>query len=284
MKARRREKASLDALDDLVAHLDGLAPGAHGGAGGERRLAAVRREPRAGRSPAAPRGGVTTPFGRIGGGRPDPAGCERRVAGRVRGRSAVLARLDHSQRLRDMSEAANRSLVAFYPVNAEGLGVSAAAQAASRKRRDRQRRCHRQPAVPGRQHRRRRDAAARPIAAAWPDGSRPRARRTIWCAYRSSNTKLDGRFRALSARTTRPDVRAARAPRLSRPHARRAAERPRGPACARPDGIGGRAAAIAAAVLQNPAPRPGPAPTAARSGWWASWTRGCGANWCGRPT
>jgi hypothetical protein len=67
--------------------------------------------------------------------------------------------------------------------------------------------------------------------------------------YRSSNTKLDGRFRALSARTTRPDVGPC-APRLSRPHPRRAAERPRGAARARPRGVG-RAVAFGPAVVPD---------------------------------
>ena len=47
----------------------------------------------------------------------------------------------------------------------------------------------------------------RPTAAAWPAGSRPKGAPYYLVRYRSSNTKLDGRFRALSARTTRPDVR-----------------------------------------------------------------------------
>ena len=44
--------------------------------------------------------------------------------------------------------------------------------------------------------------------------------------YRSSNPKLDGRFRTLSARVTRSRREGAHAPRLSRSHDRRSAERP----------------------------------------------------------
>ena len=155
--------------------------------------------------PRRPRDGVTTPFGRIGGGRPDSPAVSGVSRVECEAHLRVLARLDHSQRLRDMSEAANRSLAAFYPVNAAGLGVSAAAGSDG------------SGATAS-------DAAIDSLrfladntggtATLWPRRPGGLAGRLqaegapyYLVRYRSSNTKLDGRFRALSARTTRPDVR-----------------------------------------------------------------------------
>ena len=204
MKARRREKTSLDALDDLLVHLDGVSAG--------RTVVLVVSEGwrlfGENRSMTQPRRsrGVTTPFGRFGGGQPEqPA-----VSGvsRVECESDLrsLARLDHGDRLRGMAEAANRSLAVFYPVNAAGLGVAAAAQGAS--------------AAPAASSdagidslRFLADNTGGPATLAATDlgglAGRLQAEGTPYylVRYRSSNTKLDGRFRALTARTTRPDVR-----------------------------------------------------------------------------
>ena len=118
----------------------------------------------------------------------------------------ALARLDHSQRLRDMSEAANRSLVAFYPVNAAGLGVSDAALAASGTGATAS-----DAAIDSLRFLADNTGGTATLAASDRGGLAGRLQTEgvpyYLVRYRSSNTKLDGRFRALTARTTRPEVR-----------------------------------------------------------------------------
>ncbi len=206
MKARRREKASLDALDDLLAHVDGLGlqrtvvllvSDGWRMFGENQSLAQPRRERG---------GGVTTPFGRIGGGRPDPQAVSGVSRVECEADVRALARLDHSQRLRDLSEVANRSLVSFLAVSSVALG-------------------YREPA----------SGAGTPVGQAREaglDSLRFLADNTMGAAvttasptttvagrlvgeaqpfylvrYRSTNTKLDGRFRTISTRTTRPELR-----------------------------------------------------------------------------
>ena len=117
----------------------------------------------------------------------------------------ALARLDHSQRLRDMSEAANRSLATFYPVNAAGLGVSAAALESSGAG------ATSDAAIDSLRFLADNTGGTATLAASDRGGLAARLQTEgtpyYLVRYRSSNTKLDGRFRALSARTTRPDVR-----------------------------------------------------------------------------
>lgn len=204
MKARRREKASLDALDDLVAHLDSMNLG--------RAVVLVVgegwrlfSEDNSLTQPRRPRGGVDTPFGRIGGGRPDPPAVSGVSRVECEADLRVLARLDHSQRLREMSEAANRSLVTFYPVSSAGLGVAPAAGAAGSSA----------TAVDAALDSLRflADNTGGAATTASSDRGGLAGRLQLEGApyylvhYRSSNTRLDGRFRALTARTTRPDVR-----------------------------------------------------------------------------
>jgi VWFA-related protein len=206
MKARRREKASLDALDDLVAHLDGMAMGrtvvlmvSEGW-----RLFSENRNMT---QPRRPRSGVSTPFGRFGGGgqpeQPAVSGVSR-VECEADLRS--LARLDHSQRLRDMSETANRSLVVFYPVNAAGLGVAASAQASSGAMA-----ASSDAGIDSLRFLADNSGGTPTLAASDRGGLSGRLQAEgapyYLVRYRSGNTKLDGRFRALTARTTRPDVR-----------------------------------------------------------------------------
>jgi VWFA-related protein len=206
MKARRREKASLDALDDLLAHLDGM-----GGLGrtvvvvvsdGWRLFSENQGLTRPRRSR-----GVTTPFGRFGGGRSDPPPSVSGVS-RVECEADLraLARLDHSQRLRDLSESANRSLAVFYPVNTAGLGVPAATLAASGTAASAG-----DAAIDSLRFLADNTGGAATTAASDRGGLSGRLLNEgapyYLVRYRSSNTKMDGRFRALSARTTRPDVR-----------------------------------------------------------------------------
>src|SRR4030095_3215630 len=124
MKARRREKLTLDALSDLMVHLAGVReerkalvvvtegwqlfrsnPNLTSGDDGlnrVRREDVLRRTPRPAPSDS---GTSTTPNSRVE--------CE---ADRV-----ALASLDHTQRLREITDEANRGNVTFYPVYARGL-------------------------------------------------------------------------------------------------------------------------------------------------------------------
>jgi len=124
MKARRREKLTLDALSDLMVHLAGVReerkalvvvsegwqlfhsnPSLTAGDDASNRVRpedVLKRSPRP--SPSD-NGTSTAPSSR--------AECE---ADRV-----ALASLDHTQRLREITDEANRGNVTFYPVYARGL-------------------------------------------------------------------------------------------------------------------------------------------------------------------
>ena len=125
MKARRREKLTLDALSDLMVHLAGLReerkglivvtegwqlfkanPSLASDPDNRNRVRpedVLRRTPR----PAPADTGTST------GGSNDRVECE---ADRV-----ALASMDHTQRLREITDDANRGNVTFYPVYARGL-------------------------------------------------------------------------------------------------------------------------------------------------------------------
>ncbi len=127
MKARRREKLTLDALSDLMVHLGGLREerkalvvvtegwqlfkanaNLTAGDDGLTRLRpddVLRRTPR----PQPADKGTST------GSTNDRVECE--------GDRIALAALDHTQRLREISDEANRGNVTFYPVYARGLAV-----------------------------------------------------------------------------------------------------------------------------------------------------------------
>ena len=125
MKARRREKLTLDALSDLMVHLGGIReerkalvvvtegwqlfrsnPNLTAGDDPANRVRPediLKRSPR----PAPAERGTST------GGTNDRVECE---ADRT-----ALAALDHTQRLREITDDANRGNVTFYPVYARGL-------------------------------------------------------------------------------------------------------------------------------------------------------------------
>jgi VWFA-related protein len=206
MQARWREQTTLDALDDMVAHLattrherttvltisNGwqlFSPSRTLGQPDDERDSRSERRRRFG-DRGSRQGSPATPVMRVE--------CE---ADRRR-----LALLDHPQRLRDLTEAANRATVSFYPLYAPEVTVPP--EGTSRP-------------VPDATHTAARQDSLRLLA----DGTDGQAalRRTgiddvltriaadassyYLVTYRSTNTKLDGRFRALSARSTRPGVR-----------------------------------------------------------------------------
>lgn len=215
MKDRRREKATLDALGDLVVHLNGLR---------EERKAVLTvsegwllyRESRllarsggddrdAGRPPRPP--DVFT-RGRSGPGEGGTvSGVSRTECDADR---QALASLDHSMRLREIAEEANRGNVSFYPVYAAGLATFDASLGAER------------PATradDAANLRTRQDALR--FLAENTDGLAVVGTSRIEAAiarivadlssyyllgYYSSNTKLDGRFRTITVRVNRPGV------------------------------------------------------------------------------
>lgn len=208
MKERRREKQTLDALQDLIIHLQGIRD--------ERKAILTVSEgwrlfqPD---SKLANRGGSEIPdVGRLftpadrtrnaGGSSIDKAQCD---ADRI-----ALAQIDDAQRMRELTESANRGNVTFYPVYARGLVVFDSDIG---------------PAPPPSPEEdaailRNRQAALRGLAID-TDGtaiintndieggiSRIVADLSSYylLGYESTNSKLDGKFRSISVRVKRPDA------------------------------------------------------------------------------
>jgi VWFA-related protein len=214
MKARRREKMTLDALSDLMVHLAGIReerkalvvvtegwqlfrPNPNLASGDDRGRVrpedVFRRTPR----PTPSDNGTSTAGGN------DRVECE---ADRV-----ALSSLDHTLRLREISDEANRGNVTFYPVYARGLVAFDSDIGPDRP-----------PSI-------REDASNLRVK---QDGIRFLADNTDGSAilntnnidgalqriiddlssyylfgYYSTNTKLDGRFRNITVRVKRPGVR-----------------------------------------------------------------------------
>lgn len=212
MKARRREKLSLDALEDLMVHLGGLRE--------ERKavLAVSEGWLQYGPNQALARQ-LPGDEGRI----PLPPSIVDRGAGRSGERSIglidrdrcnadrmALANLDHSDRLQEMTERANRVNVTFYPVGAQGLAVFDSDIGPER------------PLPPAQDsaNLRNRINGLR-LLAEQTDGVAivntnnvdPLLRRVVddlssyyLATYSSTNTRLDGRYRRITVRVTRPGV------------------------------------------------------------------------------
>jgi VWFA-related protein len=204
MKARRREKLTLDALDALVASL--------GGAREERKAiltisegwslfrenqtltASLKRE-QSGfverllrRPPKEKEKDKEKPEETAGPKEVNYVECE---ADRV-----ALASLDHSLRLRSLSEAANRGNVTFYPVSAAGL--AAVTREASLSQKDSLHFIAENTDGVSVENANGLDAAISRIV---DDQSS-----YYLIGYSSSNTKLDGRFRSITVRVKRADV------------------------------------------------------------------------------
>jgi VWFA-related protein len=205
MKARWREETTFDALDGLVAHLGTLR---------EERKAVLTisdgwqlfttsrtlGEPDDDRSSRSDRLRRSGDRGSVQGSPATPVMRVECEADRRR-----LAQIDNSQHLRDLTEAANRANVSFYAFFAPEATVPP--QGMSR-------------AVPEVDHAAARADSLRLLADGTDglavlkrtavDEALPRivadASSYYLVTFRSSNTKLDGRFRTLSARATRPGV------------------------------------------------------------------------------
>lgn len=191
MNARRREKLTLDALEDLIEHLGGLREGRKAVltiTEGWRLFAPNYKLP--GMNSGANTGGVLIE-------------CE---ADRM-----ALASLDHTQRLRDLTDLANRDNLTFYPVYARGLVVFDAPIGPDTPPSIRQ---------DGINLRERQDGLkflADNTDGTWIvntnniDGALQRIVADLssyyLLGYNSTNSKLDGRFRNITVRVKRPGVR-----------------------------------------------------------------------------
>lgn len=210
MMARRREKLTLDSLDDLIVHLRGLR---------EERKAVITvtegwrlfsEDRNLTRSTGQPP--VTSPVGisggRLGVGRQGNAsGVDQLECDADRN---VLALLDDERRLRDIADAANRANVTFYPVYAQGLTPFDAPIGPER------------PPPPSvdsanlntRQNSLRELAENTDGTAVIGTNDIERGLRRIAAdlssyyllGYYSTNTKLDGRFRNIEVKLKRPGV------------------------------------------------------------------------------
>jgi VWFA-related protein len=211
MKARRREKLTLDALDGLVADLGGVR---------EERKAVLtisdgwvlfRENENLAGSQKRDQGGLVDrllrrptkekPAEETGGSKEvNYVECE---ADRV-----ALARLDHSQRLRAMTEEANRSNISFYAIDPRGIvGENATGTEKTSPKKDTTNLASRQDSL--------RFIADNTdgVVIATANNLDAQASRIVddlssyyLLTYSSSNAKLDGRFRAITVRVKREGV------------------------------------------------------------------------------
>jgi len=123
MKARRHEKLTLDALADLVAHLNGVREERKAILTVSEGWALFKENPGLTTSPKGRDQTKAQDLLRPPRPRPDDTGDGPRGANRVECEAdrAALAAMDHSLRLRALTEDANRSNVTFYSVYARGI-------------------------------------------------------------------------------------------------------------------------------------------------------------------
>ena len=212
MMARRREKLTLDALEDLVVHLRGIR---------EERKAVIavtegwrlftedRNLSRTTGNQAPP---LAPPVG-IGGGtlgvgrRGSATGVDQLECDADR---MALSLLNHDRRLRDIEDAANRGNVTFYPVYAQGLTPFDAPIGPERPP---------PPAVDAANLNARQNSlrelaentdGTAVIGTNDIEGGLQRIAADLssyyLLGYYSTNTKLDGRFRSISVKVKRPGV------------------------------------------------------------------------------
>jgi VWFA-related protein len=211
MKERRRERLTLDALEDLITHLQGLR---------EERKAVI----------TVTEGwrvfGENRQLSRVidperGAPIPDPFGTgRRRESDRTPTTGAsmteceadrmALASMDHRTRVREITERANRGNVTFYPVYARGLAANDAPIGPDRPPSPEQDRAN----LATRQDTLRQLAIETDGLAVIGSNDIDRGMQRILAdlssyyllGYYSTNTKLDGRFRNITVRVNRPGV------------------------------------------------------------------------------
>src|SRR4030095_16092492 len=124
MKARRREKLTLDALDDLIVHLNGIREERKAVLAVTEGWVIYRSDSKLARALEKDDPGIRPGDVLLRPPRPQPSD-----AGQVQGSARVqceaermaLAQLDHEFRLQQLTQTANRGNVTFYPVYARGL-------------------------------------------------------------------------------------------------------------------------------------------------------------------
>jgi VWFA-related protein len=208
---RRREKLSLDALDDLVVHLRGLRE--------ERKAVLVisegwvlyRENPRLARTIQDRAPGRPEVF--VRGGRPsttDPQTAGGATLYECDADRMMLAQIDHRFRLQRLADDANRGNVSFYPIYPRGLAVFDAPVGPDRP----------PPPAEDRRNLASRQDSLRLLADNTDgigvintndiDGALTRVVEDLssyyLLGYYSTNTKLDGKFRSIKVRVTRPGV------------------------------------------------------------------------------
>jgi VWFA-related protein len=222
MIARRREKLALDALDDLVIHLGGLRD--------ERKAVLAVTEgwveygpnPELGRLLEQDKGRIPLPPGGITGrgttresGRAD-SGVDRDKCNADR---MALANLDHKDRLLRVGQRANRVNVTFYPVGAQGLDAGITSETgpvSSANRAGLPQTVAQQigATVRSRQNGLRLLADMTDgVAIVNTNNVAPLLRRVVddlsayyLLSYSSTNSKLDGKYRTISVKVSRPGV------------------------------------------------------------------------------
>src|SRR6187455_3327032 len=225
MKARRREKLALDALDDLIVHLGGLRD--------ERKaiLAVTEGWLEYGPNPALTRPlksdqgrvpGPPSPVQRGTTGEPINGGGNPR--GKCESDRIALAQMDHRDHLRTLAERANRVNVSFYPVGAQGLAVFDTAideKPIDPSPQDSRRLGNPQSELQLDQSNLRTRLNGLRLLAEMTDGVAivntnnitPLLKKVVddmssyyLMTYSSTNTKLDGKFRSIAVRVSRPGL------------------------------------------------------------------------------
>jgi VWFA-related protein len=214
MKARRREKFTFDALDDLVTVL----------AGPEERKAVlvisdgwVQYKDDQNLASALHGGQSSTPpdiFGRAPRARTNTTGGREVDAAQYAQCEAdrtLLAKMDNRNRLRDMSEQANRANVSFYTVYARGVAPADTGIVPDRPSRE----SFDDKVSPATRQDSLRFLADNTDGISIVSGSQVEkaiarivsdASSYYLLSYASTNTKLDGRFRAITVKVLRPDA------------------------------------------------------------------------------
>jgi hypothetical protein len=208
---RRRERLALDALEDLIVHLRGIR---------EERKAVltvsegwkIYSEDR--RLASTVRGRELPPPGPVGRTPREASDAASTATGTMlrecEADRLALAMIDHTRRLREITEDANRANVSFYPVYPRGLAVFDAPLGPDRP----------PPLDVDRQNLAARQDSLRQLAADTDglavvntnqiDNALQRIVADLssyyLLGYYSTNTKLDGRFRTITVRVRRPGV------------------------------------------------------------------------------
>ena len=211
MKARRREKMTLDSLDDLVVHLGGLRD--------ERKAVLAVSE---GWLQYGPDGNLARPLKNTSPPLVEPPGGIDRGSRNRNGQMGyvnqakceadriALATMDNSDRLQRIGESANRVNVTFYPIGAQGLAVFDSDIGPEPPPGPQEDAANLRTRVQGLRYL---AEMTDGVAIVNTNNTGPLLRRVVddmssyyLMTYSSTNSKLDGRFRSINVRLSRPGV------------------------------------------------------------------------------